>query len=211
MGYGQTEASSVISCSISTDPLERRLSTVGYVLPNIKVRFYNEGKGDVPLGMVGELLVKGPGVMNGYLGLPSEQQPIDSDGWLHTGDLARITEDGLLKLEGRIKDIIVRKGENISPLEIERIMLEEPSIREVKVFGVPHPTWGESVEACVVFEGDVPDEEVLKKSLGMRMAHYKIPSNFFSYTAFPLLSNGKLDQRKLKESLLEKMKKLPEQ
>ena len=206
IGYGQTECSPVISVNVSSDPLERRAVSVGRLLPNIDVRIWREGIGFLPQGEIGEVVVKGPITMNGYFGLGEDKQPFDADGWLHTGDLGMIAEDGLLQLAGRIKDIIIRSGENISPQEIEKAMMEEECIREVKVLGAPHPIWGESVEACVVINTDSLDTEALRKSLRTRMSAYKIPSHFFVYPAFPLNSNGKLDQRGLKADMLGKLR-----
>ena len=206
IGYGQTECSPVISVNVGTDPLERRAVSVGRILPNIEVRIWREGIGFLSQGEIGEVLVKGPITMNGYLGLNEEEQPFDSEGWLHTGDLGMIAEDGLLQLAGRIKDIIIRSGENISPSEIEKVMMEEECIREVKVMGAPHPIWGESVEACVVINGEELDEKALRESLRARLSAYKIPTHFFLYKALPLNANGKLDQRGLKADMLEKLR-----
>ena len=208
IGYGQTECSPVISVNVSSDPLERRSVSVGRLLPNIDVRIWRDGIGFLPDGEIGEVVVKGPITMNGYYGLGKEMQPFDENGWLHTGDLGMIAEDGLLQLAGRIKDIIIRSGENISPQEIEKVMMEEDNIREVKVLGAPHPIWGESVEACVVLKGGELDEKALRASLRSRMSAYKVPSHFFVYRAFPLNSNGKLDQRGLKADMLDKLRRV---
>ena len=206
IGYGQTECSPVITVNVPSDPLERRAVSVGRVLPGLDVRIWREGAGFLPQGEIGEIVVKGPITMNGYLGLPQEEQPFDADGWLHTGDLGLFDETGLLLLAGRIKDIIIRNGENISPMEIETALMEEPSVREAKVMGAPHPLWGESVEACVVYGAEPPDEDALRAALRGKLAAYKIPSHFFAYPALPLNTNGKLDQRTLKVSMLEKLR-----
>ena len=206
IGYGQTECSPVISVNVGADPLERRAVSVGRILPNIEVRIWREGMGFLPQGEIGEVVVKGPITMNSYLGLPEEAQPYDEEGWLHTGDLGMIAEDGLLQLAGRIKDIIIRSGENISPSEIEKAMMEEDVVRDVKVMGAPHPIWGESVEACVVINGEDLDEDALRAKLRAKLSAYKIPSHFFLYKALPLNSNGKLDQRGLKADMLGKLR-----
>ena len=198
-GYGQTECSPVITLESFDDPLEKRAVSVGRSLPNHEVRIWNEGSGFAPQGEIGEIVVKGPSLMNGYYGLPQEMQAIDQDGWLHTGDLGRFEPDGMLQFSGRIKDIIIRSGENISPVEIERVLLEQPEIREAKVMGAAHPIWGESVEACVVLrdkEGTI-DENEFKARLKQKLASFKVPSHFFIYDAFPLNENGKLNQRSL--------------
>lgn len=205
VGYGQSENSCVISINHSEDPIERRICSVGRFVDDVDARIWDQEKGFLGRGEIGELILRGPCVMNGYLGLPPELQAMDSDGWLHSGDLAVIDEDGIVRLMGRIKEIIIRKGENISPFEVETALLAEPSVREVKVFGMPHPDWGESVEACVVFNGDAPDEKSLRDFLAQHIAKFKIPAHFFAFSSFPLNANGKLDVRSLKERVMEKL------
>ena len=205
-GYGQTECSPVISVEKGSDPLERRAVSVGHVLPGLDVRIWRIEDGFVPQGEIGEVVVKGYNTCNGYYGLPEDKQPFDKDGWLHTGDMGRFADDGMLQLTGRIKDIIIRCGENISPLDVEQAILQESVIREVKVLGAPHPMWGESVEACIVLNNsDKFDEDALRKALKSHLAPYKIPSHFFIYPAFPLNENGKLDQRSLRASMLNRL------
>ena len=198
-GYGQTECSPVITLESYDDPLEKRAVSVGRSLPNHEVRIWNEGTGFAPQGEIGEIVVKGPSLMNGYYGLPEEMQAIDKDGWLHTGDLGRFEPDGMLQFSGRIKDIIIRSGENISPVEIERVLLEQPEVREAKVMGAAHPIWGESVEACLVLKdrNAALDETEFRARLKQKLASFKVPSHFFLYDAFPLNENGKLNQRSL--------------
>ncbi|MBR4183352.1 MAG: acyl--CoA ligase [Lachnospiraceae bacterium] len=208
VGYGQTECAPIVSVSISADPLERRSVSVGRTLPGMEVQIWKKDAGILGCGEIGEIVVKGPNTMNGYLGLPQEQQPFDADGWLHTGDLGMISEDGFLTLTGRIKDIIIRGGENISPIEIENALLENPAIRDAKVFGAPHPIMGESVEACIVTRSDSINEELLRENLIERLSSFKIPSHFFIYEEFPLDTNGKLAQRVLKNDMLEKLQKV---
>lgn len=208
VGYGQTECSPVITVEKTEDPLERRAISVGHPLPNLDVRIWNEQTGFAAQGEIGEIIVKGPTIMNGYFGLPEDQQPFDREGWLHTGDLGRFSEDGMLQFAGRIKDIIIRSGENISPVEIERALLQEPEIREAKVLGAPHPIWGESVEACVVTRTEKLDVENLRLRLKEKLASFKVPSHFFTFGAFPLNSNGKLDQRRLKLDMLQRLNEL---
>ena len=203
-GYGQTECSPVITVEGYDDPLERRAVSVGRSLPNHEVRIWNEGTGFAARGEVGEIVVKGPSLMNGYYGLPEEQQAIDKDGWLHTGDLGRFDEDGMLQFAGRIKDIIIRSGENISPVEIERVLLEQPEVAAAKVMGAAHPIWGESVEACLVLRKPI-DEDEFRARLKEKMASYKVPSHFFIYSTFPLNENGKLNQKALHADMLTKL------
>ena len=208
IAYGQTECSPLISVNTGADPLERRAVSVGHILPDVDVRIWREDIGFLPCGEIGEIVVKGPNTMNGYLGLPQEEQPFDKDGWLHTGDLGLMDEFGLLRLAGRIKDIIIRNGENISPLEIENAVMEFPDVSAAKVFGAPHSIWGESVEACIVPQGEDLSEDSLRDSLKKKLSSYKIPSHFFHFSSFPLNTNGKIDQRSLKTQMLEKLRKL---
>ena len=208
IGYGQTECSPVVSVNIGADPLEKRAVSVGRILPGIDVRIWVKDKGFVGAGEIGEVVVKGPITMNGYLNLPPEQQPFDEDGWLHTGDLGTIDENGLLSLSGRIKDIIIRSGENISPSEIEKKIMEHPNVKDAKVMGAPHPIWGESVEACIVPQTEPLDDNEMTVFLKKSLASYKIPSHYFMFSEFPLNTNGKLDARGLKVMLLEKLHKV---
>ncbi|MBQ3920463.1 MAG: AMP-binding protein [Oscillospiraceae bacterium] len=208
IAYGQTECSPLISINTGSDPLERRAVSVGHILPGVDVRIWREDIGFLPCGEIGEIVVKGPNTMNGYLGLSEEEQPFDGDGWLHTGDLGLIDEFGLLRLAGRIKDIIIRNGENISPLEIENAVMEFPEVSAAKVFGAPHSIWGESVEACIVSQGDELCEDSLRDQLKKKLSSYKIPSHFFRFSSFPLNTNGKIDQRSLKAQMLERLRKV---
>ena len=208
-GYGQTECSPIISLAAGTDPLEKRAVSVGRPVPGLDVRIWRADKGFLPNGDVGEVVVKGFNLMNGYLNLPPEKQAIDSDGWLHTGDIGRFDEDGMLILTGRIKDIIIRCGENISPSDVEKAILEDENISEVKVLGAPHPVWGESVEACIVVKDESAFDEVeMKQKLKEKLSSFKVPSHFFLYPRFPLNQNGKLDQRTLKADMMQRLMEL---
>ena len=207
-GYGQTECSPVISMESYNDPLERRAVSVGHPLPNHEIKIMSPDGKLLDNGEVGEIVVKGPSLMNGYMGLPDERQAIRSDGWLHTEDLGLLNEYGMLQFSGRIKEIINRGGENISPMEIEHVLLSESEVKDVKVMGCPHPIWGESVEACLVLRTNEFDEDDLRERLKNKLAPFKIPSHFFVYDALPLNANGKLDQRSLKDDLLRRLSKL---
>ena len=204
-GYGQTECSPVITLESYDDPLEKRAVSVGRSLPNHEVRIWNEGTGFAQTGEIGEIIVKGPSLMNGYYGLPREKQAIDAEGWLHTGDLGRFDEDGMLQFAGRIKDIIIRSGENISPVEIEKVLLEQPEVAAAKVLGAAHPIWGESVESCLVLRTKDFDETEFRSRLKQKLASFKVPSHFFIYDTFPLNENGKLNQRALHTDMVNRL------
>lgn len=207
--YGQTEASPALSMSSPTDPIEKRVTSVGSLLEGGEIKIWTKEKGFMSTGEVGEVVARGYFLMNGYYKLPKEKQAIDDEGWLHTGDLGYVDEDNFLHLTGRIKDIIIKSGENISPVEIEQKIIENECIKEVKVMGAPHPVTSESVEACIVlYDGKTFDEEAMIAELKTKISKFKIPSHFFIFDSFPLLGNGKLDQRGLKELMLKRLKKL---
>ena len=207
--YGQSEAAPLTMVRPS-DLVEKRAQTVGKAIGGIEIRISDGKGGFLPQGEIGEVIARGGNLMNGYDKLPTEKQPVDKDGWLHTGDLGCFDEDGYLHLSGRIKDVIIRGGENISPSEIESALMQMDNIREAKVMGAPHPIYGESVEACVTMTdgGASFDQEALKKALRSVIARYKVPSHIFLYDRFPLNVNGKLDQRSLHADVLNRLLRL---
>ncbi len=208
-GYGQTEASPAISQSSPEDSIEKRASSVGKPLHGCQVRIWSKEKGFLKSGETGEIVAKGYLLMNGYYKLPKEKQSIDSDGWLHTGDLGFLDEENYLHITDRIKDIIIKNGENISPAEIEKKIIENPAIKEVKVMGAPHPVSGESIEACLVPQtGRSIDENALISELNLKISRFKIPSHFFVFDSFPCLGNGKLDQKTLKKQMLSRLSEI---
>lgn len=206
-GYGQSEHSGSLTTSNLEDPLEERARSVGRPLRKDDFLIYDKDLGELPQGQIGEIVAKGEAVMNGYYKLPKDKQAVDDNGYLHTGDLGYLDEKGNLHLAGRIKDMIVKSGENLSPYEIEDAMTKCEEIKFVKVFGAAHQIFGESVESCIVLnEGYTLDEAKLRKDLRKILAPAKVPSHFFVYDEFPLADNGKLDQRSLKISMLRKLR-----
>ena len=207
--YGQSEAAPLTMVRPS-DLVEQRAQTVGRAVGGIDIRISDGKGGFLPEGEIGEVVARGGNLMNGYDKLPQEKQPIDDSGWLHTGDLGYIDGDGYLHLSGRIKDVIIRGGENISPSEIENALNQMDNIREAKVMGAPHPIYGESVEACVTMTdgGAGFDPEAIKSALRAVIARFKIPSHIFLYDSFPLNVNGKLDQRSLRADMLTRLRRL---
>lgn len=207
--YGQTESHGYITSCGSFDPIEKRAFTIGKPFHREEVRIFDSQKGILPDGELGEIIVKNKTVMNGYYKLPAEKQAVDADGWLHTGDIGMFDEDGYIRLAGRIKDIIIKSGENITPSEVEGAVTALPQVREAKVFGVPHPIYGESVECCVTLEeGCALNPDEAKQQLKQALSASKIPSHIFVFDAFPLAPSGKLDQRELRILLVRRMREL---
>ena len=207
--YGQSEAAPLTMVHPG-DLVEKRAQTVGKAVEGLDIRISDGKGGFLPQGEIGEVVARGSNLMNGYEKLPKEKQPIDEDGWLHTGDLGYFDEDGFLHLSGRIKDVIIRGGENITPSEIESALNRIDGIRQAKVMGAPHPIYGESVEACVTMNdgGAGFDQEAIKSALRGMIARFKVPSHIFLYDSFPLNVNGKLDQRSLRADMLTRIKRL---
>ena len=203
--YGQSEGAPLTMVRPS-DLVELRAGTVGRAVDGVELRISDLDGSMLPVGEVGEVLARGVCLMNGYEGLSADDQAIDADGWLHTGDLGVLDSAGYLRLAGRIKDVIIRGGENISPAEIEAELTSIEGIKDAKVMGAPHAIFGESVEACVTTQGAAPfDEGCVLESLRTRMPRYKVPAHIFSFSEFPLNVNGKLDQRALYVSMLRRL------
>ena len=207
--YGQSEAAPLTMVRPS-DLVEQRAQSVGQAIDGLEIRISDGKGGFLPQGEIGEVVARGSNLMNGYDRLPKDKQPIDENGWLHTGDLGLLDENGYLYLAGRIKDVIIRGGENISPSEIENALNQMDNIREAKVMGAPHPIYGESVEACITMTdgGKSFDQEAIKNALRKVIARFKVPSHIFLYDSFPLNVNGKLDQRALHADMLTRLLRL---
>lgn len=200
--YGQTEASPGITMTRTTDPLERKVATVGKALPNVEVKIINTSTGEpVPPGVQGELCTRGYHVMKGYYKNPEgTAAAIDKDGWLHTGDLAVMDEEGYCKITGRIKDMIIRGGENIYPREIEEFLYTHPHIKDVQVVGVPSRKYGEEVAAYVQLKnGAKVTAEDLKAFCKDKISFHKIPAYFFFVQEYPTTASGKIQKYKLRQ------------
>ncbi len=202
IAYGQTEASPVITQTRTEDPIEIRVSTVGRALPNVEVKIVDIDTGEeVPPGVQGELCTRGYHVMKGYYkNEEATKNAIDKDGWLHTGDLAIMDENGYCKITGRIKDMIIRGGENIYPREIEEFLYTHPKIKDVQVVGVPSKKYGEEVAAFVQLkEGEMATEEEMKEFCKDKIAFHKIPRYWFFVDEYPTTASGKIQKYKLRE------------
>jgi len=201
--YGMTETSPVSLQTRMDDDLEHRTGTVGRVLPHLEVKVVDPATGVTqPRGTAGELCTRGYSVMLGYWNEPEKTaEAIDAGRWMHTGDLAMMREDGYVEIVGRIKDMIIRGGENIYPREIEEFLYTHPKVADVQVVGVPHERYGEEVLACVI-PRDPADPLTLEELRGFcegRLAHYKIPSLLQIMDAFPMTVSGKVRKIELRE------------
>ncbi len=204
--YGQTEASPGCTMSKSTDSVEVRVNTVGSALPGVECRIADPETGeDLPVGVDGELLARGYNVMKGYYKMPHATRiAIDKDGWLHTGDLARKNEDGNYRITGRIKDMIIRGGENLYPKEIEDFIYTHPKVSDVQVVGVPDKRYGEEAVACVVLKaGETLTEDELKDYVRANMAKHKVPRYIRFVDSFPMNAAGKILKYKMREESAE--------
>ncbi|MEU6847611.1 AMP-binding protein [Streptomyces sp. NPDC046716] len=201
--YGMTETSPVSLQTRRDDDLERRTGTVGRVLPHIEVKVVDPVTGvTLPRGEPGELCTRGYSVMLGYWGEPEKTaEVVDAGRWMHTGDLAVLREDGYAQIVGRIKDMIIRGGENIYPREIEEFLYGHPRIADVQVVGVPHEKYGEEVLACVILRdpADPLTLDELRAYCRDRLAHYKVPSRLRLLDAFPMTVSGKVRKIELRE------------
>lgn len=209
-GYGQTECSPMISLVYPDVPKEKKSTTVGVPMKGIELAFMDPAtKKLLPQGEQGEILVKGYNVFNGYYKLSEEEQPFDENGYLHTGDLGYLDEDGYLVLTGRIKDIIIRKGENISPKEIENVLAKYPEFEGVRVLGFPSIDEGEYIIGCVELKKKPPhfSEKLYLNDMKKYLPAIKIPAHIVYMRRFPLNANGKLDEAKLREVCILKIAK----
>ena len=205
IAYGQTESSPVITMSRADDDLERRVTTVGSVLPATEMKVVSPNGETVAAGEQGELCTRGYLVMEGYdQDAEATARAIDGEGWLHTGDLAAMREDGYLKITGRAKDMIIRGGENISPREIEEFLHTHPAIAEVQVVGVPDLKLGETVAVWVRLRaGAALTEDELRAFCRGRIAHFKIPQYIRFVDAFPMTISGKVQKFRIREREVE--------
>lgn len=203
--YGQTEASPAITMTRTDDPIELRVTTVGRVIPNVEAKIVDPETGeDCPPGVQGEICCKGYNVMKGYYKMPeATDQAIDRSGWLHTGDLGIINENGYFKITGRLKDMIIRGGENIYPREIEEFLYTHPLVKDVQVVGVPSLKYGEEVLAFIQpREGVSLTKEEIQSFCLDKIARYKIPSYVLFTDSYPTTASGKIQKYKLREQAI---------
>ncbi len=208
IAYGQTESSPVSTQTRTDDPLERRVTTVGRLLPNLEGKVIDPVTGEtLPSGKIGEYCVRGFTIMQGYYNMPDATRvAIDADGWLHSGDLAVMDADGYFNITGRIKDMIIRGGENIYPREIEEFLYTHPKIADVQVIGVPSEKYGEEVAAWVKLkEGQVATEDEIRAFCQGKISNYKIPKYVKFVDSFPMTITGKIQKYKMRQTAIEEL------
>ena len=206
--YGQTEASPGCTMSRTTDSLEVRVTTVGSAFPEIECKIVDPETGeDCPDEVIGEFVARGYNIMKGYYKMPkATASAIDKDGWLHTGDLACRTPEGNYRITGRLKDMIIRGGENIYPKEIEEFIYTHPKVSDVQVIGVPDKAMGEEIMACIILkEGETMTVEEMKKYVLDHMAKHKVPKYIDFVDGFPMNDAGKIQKYKMREQAIEKL------
>ncbi len=206
--YGQTETSPGCTMSEWTDPLWLRTETVGYAFPHVECKIINPNTGeDMPQGAIGEFCSRGYNTMKGYYKMPdATRKTIDAQEWVHSGDLARFDEDGNLYVTGRLKDMIIRGGENLYPMEIEEFIYTYPKVQDVQVVGVPDEKYGEEAAACIILKkGETATEEELREYMKSNIARHKVPRYIRFVDEFPMNAAGKVLKYKMREALTEEL------
>jgi fatty-acyl-CoA synthase len=200
--FAQTEASAVITMTRPDDPFERKATSVGVPLPQVEVKVVDPASGQVlPCGGRGEICCRGYQVMAGYYQLPEQTaEAIDNDGWLHTGDLATMDTSGHVNIVGRLKDMVIRGGENLFPAEIEEVLLRHPSIANVQVVGVPDAFFGEELLAVLVTKaGEHLSEQEVRDYCRGHISHQKVPRYVQFVESYPMTASGKVQKFVLRE------------
>jgi fatty-acyl-CoA synthase len=207
IAYGMTETSPVSTQCATDDPVERRVSTVGQVLPHIEIKIVDAEGRAVPRGETGEFCTRGYSVMKGYWNDEAKtREAVDEAGWMHTGDLATMDEQGYVNIVGRLKDMIIRGGENVYPREIEEFLYRHPKVQDVQVIGVPDPRFGEAVCAWIkLHAGESATDEEIRAFCQGQIAHYKIPRYIEFVPEFPMTITGKIQKFVMREQTIEKL------
>jgi fatty-acyl-CoA synthase len=204
IAYGMTETSPVSFQSSADDTLEHRVSTVGRIQPHLEVKIVDPEGRILPRGKAGELCTRGYSVMLGYWDDSARtSEAIDAAGWMHTGDLATLDDDGFCNIVGRIKDMVIRGGENIYPREIEEFLYRHPAIQDVQVIGVPDPRYGEELCAWIVLKpGETLVEDAVRDFCRGQISHYKIPRHIRLVEGFPTTVTGKVQKFSMREAMI---------
>jgi fatty-acyl-CoA synthase len=209
IAFGQTECSPVMTMTRRDDPVELRVATVGKLLPDIEGKIIDPESGkDLPFNIQGEIVTRSACVMKGYYKMTeATAEAIDKDGWLHTGDLGEVDKNGYFKVTGRIKDMIIRGGENIYPKEIEEFLYQHPKVVNVQVIGIPDKKYGEQVLAAIQLkDGQMATEEEFNEFCKGKIARHKIPKYWEFVDSYPMTASGKIQKYKMKEIFSSKYK-----
>jgi fatty-acyl-CoA synthase len=207
IGYGMTETSPVTFQTAIDDSFDRRVATVGQVLPHVEAKVVDENGRIVPPGVSGELLTRGYCVMSGYWDDPDHTaESIDAAGWMHTGDVGTIDGFGYGRIVGRIKDMVIRGGENLFPREIEEFLYRHPKIEEVEVFGVPDPKYGEELCAWILLaNGEKATEDEIRDFCDGQIAYHKVPRYIRFVDRFPLTATGKVQKFRMRDEMVKEL------
>jgi fatty-acyl-CoA synthase len=203
-----TETSPVSTQTGAEDPLDKRVGTVGRIHPHVEIKVVDPETGRiVEREQPGELCTRGYSVMLGYWDEPEKtDEVLDRARWMHTGDLAVMDDEGYLRIVGRIKDMVIRGGENLYPREVEEFLYGHPDVADVQVVGVPDPHYGEEIAAFVIArEGAALDTEAVREFCAGRIAHYKVPRYVICVDEFPMTITGKIQKFKLRDSAVEQL------
>jgi fatty-acyl-CoA synthase len=207
IAYGMTETSPVSFQSATTDPLDKRTTTVGRIQPHLEVKIVDPLGNIVPVGETGELCTKGYSVMRGYWGDDAKTAESIVDGWMHTGDLATLDAEGYCNIVGRLKDMLIRGGENIYPREIEEFLFRHPKVQTVQVFGIPDAKYGEEVCAWIVLRpGEGATVEEIQAFCQGQIAHYKIPKYIRFVDELPMTVTGKVQKFVMRARMIDELK-----
>lgn len=203
IGYGQTEVSPLNHLTLPEDPLEKRVATVGRAVPRVEIKIADERGKVLPVGERGEVCTRGYSVMLGYWNDEDKtRETIDAGGWLHSGDIGIMDEEGYVQIVGRIKDMVIRGGENVYPREVEEFLYTHPKIQEVQVIGVPDKKMGEEVCAWIkLHEGETLTEEAVKAYCKDKITHFKIPRYIKFVDSYPMTVTGKIQKFKMREQM----------
>jgi fatty-acyl-CoA synthase len=211
IAYGQTECSPVNHMTVADDPLQKRVETVGRAGPHLEVKIVDAQGQIVPIGGKGDICTRGYAVMQGYWDEPERTaETVDADGWLHSGDLGIMDEEGYVRVVGRLKDMIIRGGENIYPREIEEFLFTHPDVQDAKVIGVPNEKYGEEVCAWIQLrEGAKLTEDEVRAYCKERIAYFKVPRYIRFVREFPMTVTGKVQKFKMRQKMVEELSGRP--
>ncbi len=206
--YGMTETSPVSMQTKIGDPFDKQVSTVGQIHPYVEVKIIDENGRALPRGQQGEFLTRGYSVMIGYWGdAEKTAESIDNTGWMHTGDLAVMDDEGFVDITGRLKDMIIRGGENIYPREVEEFLYTHPAIRDVQIFGIPDDKYGEEVCAWIQLKDDTTaDAKDIKDFCKGQITHFKVPRHIWFVSDYPMTVTGKIQKFEMRNRMVEEFK-----